>query len=277
MSSFVTDPYRLQMRVSRRIRQLVRRFSAERSLIIVGSAHKVGSTWLCHLISDLCDCPGYTIDSKVRRMNQEKLPVDIDLDTIVAGAEVPRGTFILKSHSIPPINPLPPWVKLITMTRDPRDVIVSSAFYLANIPVESGGWGDTFAALSEKERIADIIKNGEFLRSRLRAWNTVREAHHARYETFLEEPNAELKRLQTFLNNRKSAEQVAKIIDQRSFASESGRARGTADNAAFLRKGVYGDWRNYFDDELKDLYKSACNGDWKDLLTELGYQSDNDW
>ena len=210
-------------------------------------------------------------------MKPEKLPVDIDLDTIIDAAEAPRGTFILKSHSYPPINPLPPWVKLITMTRDPRDVIISSAFYLANIPVELGGWGDAFAALSEKERIAEVIENGDFLRSRLRAWNKVQEAHHVRYETLLEDPNAELKRLQTFLNNRKSTDQVAKIIDQRSFASESGRARGAADNAAFLRKGVEGDWQNYFDDELKSLYKTACNGDWNELLTELRYQSDNSW
>ena len=203
--------------------------------------------------------------------------MDIDLDAIIAGAEAPRGTYILKSHSHPPVNPPPPWVKLITMTRDPRDVIISSAFYLANIPVESGGWGDAFAALSDKDRIAAIIENGDFLRSRLRAWNNVREAHHVRYETFLEDTDTELKGIQTFLNNRKSADQVAKIIAQRSFARESGRARGTADNAAFLRKGVRGDWRNYFDDELTSLYKSACNGDWNDLLTELRYESDDDW
>jgi hypothetical protein len=267
----------VKKQVLRRIRQISSRFSAERQLIIVASAHKVGSTWLCSLISDLCDCPGYKLSSKIRQANRGILPVDIDLDIIIASAEVPRRTYVLKSHSYPPNSPLPAWAKLITMTRDPRDVIVSSAFYLANLAEDSGGWGEKFAALSVKERIAEIIRNGEFLRSRLHAWNDVQEAHHVRYESLLEDPATELKKIQMLTNNRKSADQVAKIIDERSFANESGRARGTEDKASFLRKGVRGDWRNYFDDELKIIFKSSINGDWGELVLELGYESDNSW
>ena len=163
------------------------------------------------------------------------------------------------------------------MTRDPRDVVVSSAFYLANLAESSGGWGEEFAALSVKERIAEILRNGGFLKSRLGAWNNVQAAHHVRYESLLENPATELEKIQKLLNNRKNTDQVAKIIQERSFANESGRARGTEDKASFLRKGVHGDWRNYFDDELKVTFKSELSGDWNNLVLELGYESDNSW
>jgi lipopolysaccharide transport system ATP-binding protein len=52
-----------------------------------------------------------------------------------------------------------------------------------------------------------------------------------------------------------------------------GRAPGEEDVAAHYRKGVTGDWRNYFNEPLKDAFKERYG----DLLIEAGYERDNDW
>jgi hypothetical protein len=52
-----------------------------------------------------------------------------------------------------------------------------------------------------------------------------------------------------------------------------GRSRGEEDVTAHQRKGVAGDWRNHFSDELKSDFKER----WGDLLIATGYEHDLDW
>ena len=42
---------------------------------------------------------------------------------------------------------------------------------------------------------------------------------------------------------------------------------------AHQRKGIAGDWRNHFSDELKGDFKER----WGDLLIATGYERDLDW
>ncbi len=45
------------------------------------------------------------------------------------------------------------------------------------------------------------------------------------------------------------------------------------DSPLHLRKGVTGDWKNYFSDKHKKIFKEIAG----DLLIELGYEKDNNW
>ena len=62
-----------------------------------------------------------------------------------------HGFYIFKSHSPPISYELPPELagetKFVTIVRDPRDVLVSASFYLANLEEEKGGWGKEFRQL----------------------------------------------------------------------------------------------------------------------------------
>ena len=53
-----------------------------------------------------------------------------------------------------------------------------------------------------------------------------------------------------------------------------GRKRGEANVQSEYRKGIIGDWKNYFTDRDKDQFKASEAGR---LLIELGYEKDNDW
>jgi lipopolysaccharide transport system ATP-binding protein len=52
-----------------------------------------------------------------------------------------------------------------------------------------------------------------------------------------------------------------------------GRARGEEDVTAHERKGIAGDWQNYFSDKVKHMFKNRYGG----ILIATGYERDFDW
>lgn len=63
------------------------------------------------------------------------------------------------------------------------------------------------------------------------------------------------------------------ILVERDFVSRAGRGQGTEDINHHYRKGVSGDWKNYFTEPLKDSFKK----NWGDLLIQLNYEKDLNW
>jgi hypothetical protein len=95
-----------------------------------------------------------------------------------------------------------------------------------------------------------------------------------RYEDLLSRPEEELGRLLRLIGADASKGAVRACVEAGSFERWSkGRERGKEDSAAFLRKGVAGDWKNVFTEEDKRVFKEAAG----DVLVELGYEKDNDW
>lgn len=71
-----------------------------------------------------------------------------------------------------------------------------------------------------------------------------------------------------------SAEQLLQIVDRNSFSNlAGGRRKGEEDVKSHYRKGVAGDWRNHFTEELVQAFKDNYN----DLLLRVGYESKPDW
>jgi hypothetical protein len=168
-------------------------------------------------------------------------------------------------------------VQFLTVVRDPRDVVVSASFYLANLPVDQGGWGSEFCDLSEKERLLEVIENGGFLSTRLREWFACPFAYKVRYEDLLEHGVREIKNVLDYLGFDCSTDLIRRYHEKWSFKKMSGRAPGMEDKKSFYRKGVRGDWKNYFDNACIQAYKTARNGEWQDLLVQLGYESNEGW
>lgn len=52
-----------------------------------------------------------------------------------------------------------------------------------------------------------------------------------------------------------------------------GRPRGQEDDREHQRKGIAGDWRNYFTDNVKRIFKEHYSG----LLVAMGYEANGDW
>ena len=95
-----------------------------------------------------------------------------------------------------------------------------------------------------------------------------------RYEDLLERPHEETRRLFEFLGADTSRKVVEHCVEAASFeALSKGRQPGEEDISSFYRKGVAGDWQNYFTEQDKQVYKEEAG----ELLIRLGYEKDLDW
>lgn len=194
------------------------------------------------------------------------------------------------------IGTIYPEAKVIHIIRDGRDVAVSMIHHMWNYAKSEGGIYPLEP--EELERREAYRKNplsplaeGLFTEDRLTSiaaqWSTeVGKAiedgpdllgdnyAEVRYEDLLERPTEELGRLLEFLGADADIETAKECIETTSFETKTkGRKRGEEDSAAFVRKGVAGDWKNVFTEEDRRVFKEVAG----DLLIKLGYERDLDW
>ncbi|OAB63996.1 hypothetical protein AY599_16515 [Leptolyngbya valderiana BDU 20041] len=106
-------------------------------------------------------------------------------------------------------------------------------------------------------------------------WLSASDDRHLllRYEDLIRDEHAAFNRMFDFAEVKADQEARTKAIESESFANRSGRDRGQEDITSHHRKGVSGDWRNYFDDRLKEIFKAKFG----QTLIDTGYESDLDW
>lgn len=245
--------------------------SADDPVIVVGSAHKVGSTWLVNLLAELFLLPRLKIPS---RLTGEKLKVDVPLEIIFQHLSSLRYSCIHKTHAFPPRElpaSLKSRVRLITIVRDPRDLLVSSAHYLANLPEHEGGWGPSFRALPVKQRILRLINEGDFLLERLDAWAHAEGVIQVRYEDLKDAPHRVIREIAMVCKLHFDEGRVGVVIENNTFTRKASRKPGVEDESSFLRKGIVGDWVNAFDDDVINAFNTGKEGRWRSLTTDLGY------
>jgi Sulfotransferase family len=188
-----------------------------------------------------------------------------------------------------------PEARVIHIIRDGRDRTVSSMHrgwrrasqgYLHRLSSEELARGE---ALRENPR--GMTETGVFTEERLRQaarhWNLLvgravedgpallgdRYAE-VRYEDLLEHPQEEVGKLLRFLGVDTQESVVESCVSSASFEKLSrGRERGQEDPSSFYRKGVAGDWKNYFTEEDGRVFKEEAG----ELLIRLGYEEDFDW
>lgn len=93
------------------------------------------------------------------------------------------------------------------------------------------------------------------------------------YEELLAEPVSVLAKVLAEHGVEVASERLADSVERYAFDRMTGRERGQEDRSSFMRKGVAGDWRNYFTPEAAQVFDAAA-GDW---LIRLGYEPDRSW
>ena len=215
-------------------------------------------------------------------------------DKKVVGDKTP----LLSPEFVEEINLIYPEAKVIHIIRDGRDAAVSMMHHLWNRSTDQGGVQRLHPEEVEKreayrknpQKVLEL-EGGIFTEERLRQiaenWNlrvgkTIESGRalfgskyiEVRYEDLLEHPHEEVKQLAQFLGVDTSEEAIEQAVSSASFEkSTEGRERGQEDPTSFFRKGTAGDWKNYFTERDKEIYKEAAG----DLLIKLGYERDNNW
>ena len=204
-----------------------------------------------------------------------------------AGVSFPRNTRLpLGSKCIQHSHlPGPTRYKTILVVRDVRDVLTSAYFHFL---IESDE-KDPFLLLKWKEimrgsEVKDVkhtmplfIKkfHEKFEVSRSKTnWSSHTESYLdrsdtvlvLRYEDMLDRPQEILKEALAWLHITPKSN-IDKIVDTYNFKNQTNREQGEEDRTAFLRKGVAGDWKNYFNQESIDLVDTFYGS----TMTKLEY------
>jgi tetratricopeptide (TPR) repeat protein len=197
----------------------------------------------------------------------------IPLKTIVT------GTFALTYQEFIKL-PKPENYKAFFVMRDPRDLVVSAYFSHRYSHVPQGHIAKTrkvLTALSLEDGILYTMKNFRGVFQILDSWiNASQQDPNImlfRYED-LTGDNA-INCFTQLLNHcdiQLPNNLLPQLLDDHSFDKLSkGREQGKEDRDSHYRKGIQGDWQNYFDRQAISLFEELTG----DLITRLGYSWEN--
>lgn len=165
------------------------------------------------------------------------------------GEKTPENVFF-----VPQLAALFPKAKFLSIARDPRDVLTSSwHFFYKGKPGED----------QEETKLAFIRSALPSLTQGLRIAIAQERDNPDRcrtvtYEALRRTPQETLAGLFRFLGLRDDAEIVGHCVDQTRFERASGgRPAGEAQNGAFLRKGMAGDWPSTLTPAMNTLILEA--------------------
>jgi hypothetical protein len=175
--------------------------------------------------------------------------------------------------------PKPANFRAFFVMRDPRDIVISRYF---SFKVSHPVMGDIsklradLGTMSQEEGITYVI---EQLAKRdtlvaLQSWAKIapgdKELATFRYEDLTgSDQFATWQRLFAHCDIRMPDAKLRELLARNSFAAlTKGRERGAEDVNAHLRKGVAGDWKNYFTPAVEKKFRAVAGT----LVEDLGYE-----
>lgn len=170
------------------------------------------------------------------------------------------------------------------MLRDPRDVVVSHAFFITDKDTQNVHHAYYKSLQNLEERIAVSIQGRPDWQAEGSEESVFPDinARYQRYMDWLGEPGVCVLRYEEFLQAREQS--LTKMLN---YAVQLGFQLHTPPEQAIqvlvnaiqpkksftFRKGEAGNWREHFTDKHKDMFKQVAG----DLLIQLGYEDSLDW
>ena len=231
--------------------------------IMITSYPRSGNTWVRFLLANLIANSGQAIDFPA----MEKIIPDVNKSSKwVNLSERPATGRLIKSHI--PYDPA--FKRVIYIVRDGRDVKVS--YYHYHCP---HNFQDTFLEFLQRdvwpgpwhEHVASWLDHANDISLLL-----------VRYEDMLTQPEEQLRRMAEFARLPTDKERIAQAVTHSSFTSlqsieqERGEDRRGPD-FKFFRRGICGQWRQYFGPEHKVVFRPHADP----VLRRLGYIDGTDW
>jgi Sulfotransferase domain len=163
--------------------------------------------------------------------------------------------------------------------RDPRDVLVSWVFSMlyshASDQVETRLNREPLNCLTMRHRLmVGMIPQTGMVAAR--TWKNCPQPNvlATSYETLVANEVETFAAIFGFFGWTIPRTLCEELVAEHSFEARSGgRPRGETNEQSHYRRGVAGDWNNYFDRALGELFESAHPGG----LVHLGYERENDW
>jgi hypothetical protein len=213
-----------------------------------------------------------------------RFPLSLNSVDVATSAwpEQPSGTFagpIYGASAQAWLTNSRPDDRAIVVIRDPRDIVISLMYSVA---FNHAPTINTLLLRSPMERAStkDRVRLGMHLitgwAESLRSWGgfqpTGREFLTS-YKSITEDPAGQFERILNFVGWEVPQDVFSRVLDRFSFEKMTGRKRGESNVFSHHRKGMDGDWRNYFDRELGYEFEET----FPDMLTSLGFEHSKDW
>lgn len=250
-----------------------------RKMIIVAGHPKSGITWMIRLLCDtLRFMAHYSGDLK-------KDDICSDVNHQLQGL---KGDYmLLKQHTMP--GNLPENTShCVYMIRDVRDVLTSWYFWhhpLNSVNFNSSQFNEFILSQLQDKRTFGSWQN------HIKTWyesytelSAKMPVIFMKYEDILADTYSHLiKLIKTLKFEMPEDEHIKKAIHRQSFSQRIKHYEnlpagtpvpgGIGAQKLFLRKGIAGDWINWFDDQSKETVKQYAG----ETLIKLGYVKDNNW
>ena len=178
--------------------------------------------------------------------------------------------------------------KPVYVVRDGRDIAVSMMFYALRRFRTENYYAKRFPSLYQVSGNNQKHVFEQFLRDwfahpvgcrlswdeHVQQWTTAAGVFVVKYEDFNRDAFVALRRLLLELEGLDADEELVDMAVQKySFERQTKRAKGQEDKTSDKRKGVVGDWRNYFTRPAAEYFHKKAGH----LLLELGYEDDPNW
>jgi len=167
--------------------------------------------------------------------------------------------------------------RTFVVIRDPRDTLISWYFSLMySHPQDTDHVRrerHDLLALSRSDGLA--LMTGKHLQEVMwiqREWIRA-GARIFRYEDFVNDEQETFKQLFDFCDLSACDALRRLIVFRHSFRVRTWWRMGRENTRSHLRKGMPGDWKNHFDDDLKKLFKAQYG----ETLALAGYENDDAW
>lgn len=231
------------------------------NIYIVNEYPKSGGTWLSQMLSTVLEVP----------FPRNRFPI--------------MGTSLLHGHYRNNWN----MKRLVILWRDGRDVMVSQYHHVVYLSGQSKGYNGQMSKKLNFSDIDDVEKNlPRFIEYMFTSsnhkhhtwpefvnyWSGTKNSIETKYEVLHENTGHELQRILKHLTGKDyDLNKLNDIVEKYSFKNQSRRKPGEESKNNFLRKGIVGDWQNYFNQESSEIFDNYAG----EQLIKLGYEKDHNW
>jgi hypothetical protein len=246
------------------------------------TVHKAGSQWILAILADIRTY-GYSARLQI---NGEQYVQGGNLLERTLSKPIPHQTLVSPLYIGYPVYERllkQPESCAIFVQRDPRDLVVSQYFslrYSHKLRDGISAQRQVLDSLDAQDGLRQMIdwrqSNSTF--AALRSWKEASQSDSSflflSFEDMIgENGKQEWKRLLEFFDVRMPDDVLTELLQKHSFEAKSGRKPGEENKQAHYRKGVHGDWKNYFTQDTVEYFKQITG----DLVVQLGYEKDTEW